>query len=528
MKEKKKKKTWIVVVIILVILALIVGSVVSCTRALSESLEALSDGFTELSTVEKRDISDTISVSGTVESENVVKITSTLAAAKVKTLYVEVGSEVKEGDVLLEFDSTQLQQQYDAMQKTIDNAQGMSDHNHAINERNLENAKTEKTSTLQQAQRSIDEANNAKNSANQKINNLRTQLDSLKKTRDDYKAQMDAPAPEEPQLDETATPEEIDAARAAYEEAVRAYQDTQTALLTQYQAAAAEVQSVEAQLSALEEQLSSYDSAIQSAKDADAAAERSADSMIQSYQDVLDAEQFSADSSAEDELASLADQIAECVVRAPKSGIVTSLNVTEGSLPTADALMTIEDKDALRITVQISESDILKIEEGMPAVVRTTATGDKEFQAEVTRVVNIYHADNPASLYGQSGSGGYSAEITINDPDSELLIGMNAKVQIILFERKDVLSVPYESIVEEDGESYVLLAETDPQTGATTAKKAKVEPGMKGSYYVEITSGEVKEGDQIVMDGASYQDGDVLLVMPDLNVSSDEEGDSDA
>ena len=526
---KKKKKTWIVVVIILVILALIAGSVVSCTRALSESLETLSNGFAELSTVEKRDISDTISVSGTVESENIVKITSTLAA-KVKTLYVEVGSEVKEGDVLLEFDSTQLQQQYDAMQKTLDNAQGMSDHNHAINVRNLENAQAEKTTTLQQAQRSIDEATSAKTNANQKVNDLRAQLDTLRKTRDNIQAQMNTPAPERPQLPETATPEEIQAAEAAYAEAAATYQENQTALLSQYQAAAAEVQGAEAQLSALEEQLPTFDGAIQSAKDAYTAAERSADTMIQSYQDVLDAEQFSADSSTQDELDALADQIADCVVRAPKSGIVTSLNVAEGSLPTADALMTIEDKDTLKITVQIAESDILKVEEGMPAVVRTTATGDKEFSAQVARVVNIYHADSSAALYGQSGSGGYSAEITIDDPDSELLIGMNAKVQIILFERKDVLSVPYESIVEEDGKSYVLLAETNPESGLTTAKKAQVEPGEKGTYYVEITSEEVKEGDQVVVDGASYQDGDMLFVMPDLNASpdADEDGDSDA
>ncbi|MDE5563718.1 MAG: hypothetical protein K2I93_01065 [Oscillospiraceae bacterium] len=88
---KKKKKRIIALVIVAVILVVIIGGFVACSKALSASIEQLSSGFTELSTVEKRDISNTISVSGSVESESLVKITSTLTA-KVKTVNVEVGS----------------------------------------------------------------------------------------------------------------------------------------------------------------------------------------------------------------------------------------------------------------------------------------------------------------------------------------------------------------------------------------------------------------------------------------------------
>lgn len=519
-KTKKKKRKVIVIVVIVLVLALLVGGFVACSRAISASIEQLSSGFTELSTVEKRDISNYISVSGSVESENMVKVSSTLTA-RVKTLYVEIGSEVKEGDILLEFDSSDLQQQYDTLKKAADNAEGLSDYNHSINERNLENAKSDKEITLQQAQRGIDEATNARNNAYARETTLQNQVNSAAATRDDLRNRMNA-LPAAPSVPEEATPEE----QAELLAQAQAIEQERASLLAQYQEAELNVQSAQAQLDALREQLSSFDSAVQSAKDAYAAAERSANAMIQSYQDVLDMEQYSNSSDSQTELDKLADMISDCIVRAPRSGIVTSLNVAEGSFPTAEALLTIENKDALKITVSIAEADILKIEEGMPAVVKTTATGEQEFAATVTRVVNIYKSGE-MSLYGQSSEGGYSAEITIDDEASDLLIGMNAKVQIILAEKKDVLSVPYEAIGEDEDGSYVLLAVTDAANGLTTAKKARIEPGMSGTYYVEITSDEVKEGDKIVMSAGSYADGDVLLVMPNLNELQGTEADAD-
>ena len=98
MQKKRSVRPFIITGVIVVVLGLLIFGAVSCTKALSESLESLTNGFTELSTVEKRDISEYISVSGSVGSENMVKITSTLAA-KVKSLNVELGSEVQEGDV---------------------------------------------------------------------------------------------------------------------------------------------------------------------------------------------------------------------------------------------------------------------------------------------------------------------------------------------------------------------------------------------------------------------------------------------
>ncbi|MBQ8927787.1 MAG: efflux RND transporter periplasmic adaptor subunit [Oscillospiraceae bacterium] len=482
-KKSKKKRTVIIVVIIVVILIAIIVGVSACFSGLASSLENMTSMMLETTTVEKRDIVNEINVSGSVESENLVNVTSTVTA-KIKTLNVELGSHVEEGDVLCEFDSSDLQQQYDSLLKSQNNADQMTQNTHKINQRNLENARTEKEVTLNQAQRGIDESQQARDNAYAKVDSLQQELNDRTAQRDQARAQLEGI--EDPML--------LEAAEA------------------QYQNAEAAVQNTQASLDALREQLPSYDSAVQNAKDAYASAERSANAAIQSYQDVLDAEAYSSDSSSEDQLQKLADSIEECTVRAPKSGIVTSLNVAEGSIPTAAALMTIEDTDALKITVSIAESDILKIHEGLKAVVKTNATGDEEYSATVTRVVNIYKSsDNPYGMSDSSG-GGYSAEITIDDSDTELLIGMNAKVRIILDEKKDVLSVPYEAIGgDEDMGFYVVGVETS-DDGVSRAKLLSVEKGMEGSYYTEIISDEATEGSKILMTAGEYEDGEVLPI----------------
>ena len=479
---RKKKKGVITAIVILLLLGGGAVGITSCMRSMSQAMESVSGMSPEIVNAEIRDITNSISVSGTVESANIVKVTSKLNA-KIQTLNVDIGSQVKQGDVLCVFDSSELQQQYDSLSKNQQNAQGQTDSQHKINQRNLQNAKQDKEINLQQAQRAIDEAIQAQKEIYDKEAKLVNELNQQTARRDEARAAME----------NTDDP-------MAYQEAMQTYQEAE-----------AMVQSKEASLEAVRDQFSTYDRAVQAAYDAYDAAERTANMAIQSYQDILDAEQFQQSNDVQSELDKLADSIAECTVTAPKSGIITSLNVAEGSIPTAEALMTIEDADDLKITVQINEADILNVHEGQSAIVKTNATGDEELEATVSRVVNIYNA-GAQNDYGSSSGGGYSAEIILKNSDA-LLIGMNAKVRIILEEKKNVLSVPYESIItNEEDDSKSVLTVVRNSDGTAKAKAVAVETGMEGTYYTEITSGELKDGDEILMTPGNYHDGDTLPI----------------
>lgn len=431
---------------------------------------------TDTYTVEKQDLENFISVQGKVEGTNIVKVTSEVSA-RVKELNVEVGESVKKGDVLCVFDSSEYQSQYDTLKESSEKTDEKLQVLHDINQRTLDNAKTDKENALAQAQRNIDRAVSARDSAYKKYN------DTLDKINDYYAKYIDY----------------YNAANAgdmsASESASEYYQMYKTA---------------QAEYDALGDQLSSYDTAIQDAKDAYTATERNANAAIQSANDAINNEKFDTDSSIQEQLEKLQEKIDKCVVTADRSGIVTALNVAVGSIPTSEAIMTIEDDAQLRINVTIAESDILRVKAGQKAIITTTATGDTEFSGTVSRIVNIMSGQATNAYTGETSGGGYSAEINIDDQD-QLLIGMSAKAKIILDEKKDVYAVPYNSIIDnEDGTFSVIVASGSGDT--RTAKYVNVEKGMETNFLTEITSTEISDGDLIVTDPEFITEGMALNI----------------
>lgn len=416
-------------------------------------------------TIEKQDLINSINVSGTVKGTELVNITSTVGAPII-SLNVQLGDYVKKGDVLCTFDKTALQEEYDNLEKTIKQSEEMQKNTHEINQRNLQNAKDDKNTAVQQAQRGIDEAKSARDNAYNKFNDLESKCSEAAWQRDDL-----------------------------YNQYIESDDDGTGSFAKAYAAAAGKCEELEMTRDSLREQLSSYDSAVKSAEEAYNSVVRSCDSLIQSCQDVIDAEKYSTDDSSKAQLSKLKEKLDNCVVKAPMDGLITALNVAEGNIPTTDTIMTIEDDSALKISATVREADIFSIETGMKALVKTTATKDKEFVGEVTKVVKIY---SPPSYEGYTEiPGGYIVEITAKDT-GDLYIGMNAKADIIIDEKKDAFAVPYDSIVQDENNDSVVYIAREQEGDLYTAEAVKVTPQMETDYFIEIVSDEIKEGDIIV------------------------------
>ena len=95
-------------------------------------------------------------------------------------------------------------------------------------------------------------------------------------------------------------------------------------------------------------------------------------------------------------------------------------------------------------------------------------------------------------------SSGYSVEIALDN--TSLLIGMEVRAKVMLKEKSGVLAVPYDLVqYDESGNAYVLVAEGN-SDGTAKAVRKDVEIGEEVDYYIEITGGELKEGDQLIYD----------------------------
>lgn len=231
---------------------------------------------------------------------------------------------------------------------------------------------------------------------------------------------------------------------------------------------------------------------------------------VEAAQNVVSMEKYQAsDNSLSTTLDGLEDQLADCELKAPISGVVTAVNVSVGDTNTPGAvLFTIEDTSTMKIAVTIEENDILKINEGQEAIITSNAIGDVKLAGVVSKVVKVKSSSTTGAAEGMAATSGYSAEITILD-DSDLLVGMTTKAKLVISKRESALAVPYDLVKYDDnGDAYILVPEAN-DDGSYTAKRCDIKVGNETDYYTEVLDGDLKAGDFFIYD-FGVQEGDVI------------------
>jgi len=141
MKKQKKPRKLLKVSIALAVLVIIVGTVLIASSARSADSANTRNQELQTITLEKTDISRTISVSGVVESANVVNIYST-QAYPVKEIYVKLGDSVKAGDVLAELDMARLENDLSQAEINLRSAVISAEEEVKANNNSVVNART--------------------------------------------------------------------------------------------------------------------------------------------------------------------------------------------------------------------------------------------------------------------------------------------------------------------------------------------------------------------------------------------------
>lgn len=492
--------------------------------------------FENVMPYQAQDLSDFISVSGTVESESSMNVTSSVNA-KITKLNVAIGDYVNEGDVLCVFDNSDIKQQITDLETSIKNASALDENTKKLNRKALENAKEDQKIQLKSAKESIDSAKNDYNKTYKKYSDCINNINSCVLEYNDVCNQI---AEYESSMSDMDYGDNQDFYDDSYDDSMDNFDnsmdnfdnyddtssqdDTYSSLIAKREELSAKIESYKTEASSYEDQLDPLQKAIDSANDNYDSVKRSTNQAIETAQNTVDIQDYQNDSSSNTatQLKNLKTQLEECTVKAEKSGTVTSLSVAEGDTPTEGALlMTIENNSQLKITANIDEKDILKVKEGMNVVITSEATGDTEIKGKVSKVITIVssngNSSNPSGdSSGGSSSNGFTAEITI-DGNSDLLVGMKAKAKIMLVEKSGCYSVLYDCIMYDDnGNPYVLVADTSNSDNGTTAtvKRAGVTLGAESGSYVEVTSDSLKENDLIITTPYEVAEGDTIELSP--------------
>lgn len=175
-------------------------------------------------------------------------------------------------------------------------------------------------------------------------------------------------------------------------------------------------------------------------------------------------------------------QTAEEGIKADFAGIVTELNVVEGSPVTAGMqLLKLESSEQVKITISVSKYDLDKIKVGQTADI-TIAGG--AYEGTVAKI-------NRMAVAGASGTPIVGAEIHINNPDDRIILGTEAKVNIHTGSAADALKVPVETINADKEGDFCYTVEN----GIVT--KRRIKTGISSDSYIEILEG-LTEGDVVI------------------------------
>lgn len=536
---KKKKKVWLIVLIIAAIVIVLIGSAV---KNMTSQIETAANTV-EVEPVEKRDLSDSVSLKGTIAGQSKTNVMS-LAAAEITAVNVQVGDIVKEGDPLVTLDQNDIEKQIAELKTNISNANAIAANDAAQKQESLNEAKQDQATTLAKATDSVnkaqagyDELVKKRDDCQTKLNNKKNEVSSAENAQNNAKkeveaaqsavyAAQDALSSYQSSGQNTSQPapggtasSTVDTKLAELQQNVEnanrnlsAKQSAYSEAASKYTSVKAEADSLQAELDAYPDQLKSAEEAVNTAKSSYSDAETSTNRSVSTAQNTVDMQKYQTSTTRDlkDQLEQLQKQLADCTLSAPIGGVVTAVNVSVGDKNTAGTTMiTIENTSSLKVIVNVEEADILKIQEGMPATVSTDATGDEEIKGTVTRVVRVKNQSTNTNGTDTNTSSGYSAEITIDN--TELLVGMSAKAKIVIKDRGTQLAVPYDLIRQDDnGDSYVLVAEAN-EDGTATAVRKNIKVGEEVDYYTEVTGGDLKEGDQLIYDNTfSVTEGQVF------------------
>jgi len=250
---------------------------------------------------------------------------------------------------------------------------------------------------------------------------------------------------------------------------------------------------------------------------------KSAEASIRAAQKAAEGAKYQVSSAAAN-LKQLKTNLSRTSIKAPSSGIVSSLSVEMGERVvgtiqmTGTEMMRIANLSSMEVQVDVSENDILKVSVGDDVDIEVDAYLEKVFKGKVTEIANSASNIQTASMQLNSDQvTNFIVKIRIDAASYQNLKddgsrypfrpGMSASVDIYTSAEKDALSVPIQAVTirqkeeakdkdedeieEEDMKTVVFVMQGD------TAHMVDVSTGIQDDDYIVITS-DIEVGAEVV------------------------------
>ena len=192
-------------------------------------------------------------------------------------------------------------------------------------------------------------------------------------------------------------------------------------------------------------------------------------------------------------------------ITAEFNGIVSKADLKNGEAVTQGMeLFTIQNTDKASVDVTLSKYDYDTVKEGQKAEI---TLGDNTYEGTVTRMSHI-------AVQNEKGTPVISATVSIDDPDDDIFLGVDAKVKIHAASAKDVVTLPVEVVnIGKDGSFCYVI-----ENGLVTRRN--ITTGISSEDYIEITDG-IEAGEEVISDLGDYTEGMAVQAEPQEQTGED-------
>lgn len=446
--DKAKRKKIRRIVIILVIAAIIVYSMVSRVIAASQPVPVATIP------AEKGEIEQTINTSGTVTTNNSKSYFSDIKA-RIGSVNVSAGDAVKAGDVLIEYDQTSWETEKQLAELKLQAGEGSY--------KNSMQSNNEKLGDLKEANVNLEVLDQQIADTEAYIKGLENKIEKKKSDLAYFGTLLQISL-----LDWQDQPDSEEYMNLQKQVQLNNWEQTNNE----------EIKGWEAELDVYNKMLSDYKEYRSEMKSQKSSAE--AGKLTSGAKEELEANSQTQEIEAQENLSSL--QNVENGIVAEFNGVVTEMNAVEGaSVADGSQLLKLESTEDVSVKISITKYDLDKISVGQKAVV---TIGGKSYDGEVSKI-------NKMAEKNSSGAAVVGTEIKILNPDSDVYLGVEAKVVISIAKEADSIIVPVGAVnVDVNGEFVYVVREG-------LLVKQPVVTGISSDTMIQITEG-IAEGDQIV------------------------------
>ncbi|MDD3346131.1 HlyD family efflux transporter periplasmic adaptor subunit [Oscillibacter sp.] len=219
---------------------------------------------------------------------------------------------------------------------------------------------------------------------------------------------------------------------------------------------------------------------------------------------------------AQTSLQNAKEKLDDYQVTAPISGTVVTKTAKAGDKiegGSSGTLCTIYDMSYLEMTMNIDELDIGQVAVGQTVEITADAVEGKTYTGTVTKV----------SVAGTTSGGITTYPVTVRiDETDGLLPGMNVDAEIVLEEESGVLAIPSAAV---NRGNTVLITKDSPSASNALEQEApegyvyvQVETGVSDESYIAVLSG-LQEGDTVAYLQTSSGSGNAMMMQGGMAMS---------